>query len=342
MTAQFVPKPSCLIPINPRVKCGEEGIADDNVCADEYEDCGPINFHVTLPTLNGITLNFNCRDKSSGVLLPTEPKAPETKGEGMNDPFFFEKGFYLEAKTGFQPWPGSRLMVEAFTCMENAKMKHWQERIANNDLNVLELGAGIGLVGSCLAAAGARVIITDLPVLAEHGIWPNIRRNGKSIPLDQVPEEVTSYLLSGSQLLERDNLFEPTPIGEGWACPAALDWCKPVSEQLSHETSSAIDVIIACDCLFLRKLIDPCLDVISSLFLQMKLPRLLFTFQRRHLMGVFIGLEELLELMERRRWNVECIAWRTIEVEGDGQNGLYLFEVSPKALLSASRYRGRG
>ena len=48
------------------------------------------------------------------------------------------------------------------------------------------------------------------------------------------------------------------------------------------------------------------------------------------MMGVFIGMEELLERIEQRGWGVECIAWRTIAVEGDGEQDLYLFEITPK------------
>ena len=46
-------------------------------------------------------------------------------------------------------------------------------------------------------------------------------------------------------------------------------------------------------------------------------------------MGVFIGLEELLERIDQKGWKVECLAWRTIAVEGDGDQDLHLFEVTP-------------
>ena len=130
--------------------------------------------------------------------------------------------------------------------------------------------------------------------------------------------------------------YEPTRIGAGWACATALDWLKPVSEQLSSSVMS-IDVIIACDCLFLKKLIDPLLDdIISVLFDTMATPRLLFTYQRRHLMGVFIGLEDLLERIELRGLHAQCVAWRNIEVEGDGTNELYLFEVTPNSTTNGN------
>lgn len=47
--------------------------------------------------------------------------------------------------------------------------------------------------------------------------------------------------------------------------------------------------------------------------------------------GVFISIEELLRLIEDRGWSVECLAWRPVAVDGDGDQELYLFEVDPGA-----------
>ncbi|KAL9180370.1 hypothetical protein ACHAXT_008340 [Thalassiosira profunda] len=336
MHSQFAPDPSREAPVNPALKCREEWPGGGDACTscepDEDEDFfsrGPITFHVTLPrtTKSNVSLQFNCRDKSSGVLLPSERAAAaaprEEVEEGRTDPFFFEQGYYLQAATGFQVWPGSRLMIEAFTCMHSEEMKCWQDKLANRELNVLELGAGAGAVGTCLAAAGANAMITDLPVLVEHGIWPNVRRNGT---LEKSPDEFLEYMGGNAA----NDTYKPTRIGEGWACPAILDWLKPVSEQLSHTTTSAVDVIVACDCMFLRKLVDPLLHVVDTLFqLSTRSPKFLFTYQRRNMTGVFSGLDELLELIKGRGWRIQCIAWRRIAVEDDGEQELYLFEASP-------------
>ena len=105
-------------------------------------------------------------------------------------------------------------MIEAFTCMKNERMSYWQKRLTSNDLDILELGAGIGLVGTCLAAAGANVLLTDLPVLVEHGIKLNLKRNSTNFDVGSAKAQV-------------------------------LDWLKPISEQLSSDIS--FDVIVACD-----------------------------------------------------------------------------------------------
>ncbi len=240
----------------------------------------------------------------------------------MANPFFFEKSYSLAAATGFQPWPGSRLMIEAFTCdMKNDRTDYWQKRLSDKDLTILEVGAGIGMVGVALAAAGGRVVISDLPVLTEHGIVPNLKRNchdGADLP----PEDLG--------LIETSECFR---IGRGHAEAAVLDWMKPVSEQIPPTAASNLDIIVGCDCLFLRKLLDPLLSTVSTLFEQSQNSKFLFTYQERPMMGLFIGLEELLERIELQGWSVECLAWRTIPVEDDGEHELYLFEACPTKKL---------
>lgn len=320
------------VPINPLLKCGEEWMRQEQCDEDDddYDFRGPITFHIQLHG-SAQRLNFNSRDKSSGVLLPSEPSVKkEDTFDGPSDPFFFEKGFYLEAKTGFQVWHGSRLMVEAFTCGQSVDgMKYWKEKLSlGQKLNILEVGAGIGVVGTCLAAAGGNVLITDLPVLVEHGIWPNLRRNGIALRADEdVVGQCPKFLNDASE----NSLFDAVQLGKGWARPAVLDWFKPVEEQLPGTVSSNIDVIVACDCIFLRKLADPLLTTIATIFEHSSgnNPKFLFTFQRRNMLGLFIQLEELLDRIKERGWSVECVAWRNVDMEDDGMQENYLFQVSP-------------
>ena len=340
---QFNPPANNFLPIDPLLKCGEEWIHDHEQHEEDDDDFhGPITFHVQLP-IDTHRLNFNCRDKSSGVLLASEPSVrKEDTYDGPSDPFFFEKGFYLEAKTGFQVWPGSRLMVEAFTCSS------LKEKLSlGGRLNILEVGAGIGVVGSCLAAAGGNVLITDLPVLVAHGIGPNLRRNGRantSIRTDggeeecdrqqQCPKFLMGTCESETTIAAIDTeSIDAVRLGNGWAKAAVLDWFKPVEEQLTQATTSDIDVIVACDCIFLRKLASPLLTTIATIFEHSRSnnPKFFFTFQRRNMMGLFIQLEELLGMIEERGWTVECVAWRDVVVEDDGVHQNYLFQVTPGA-----------
>ena len=65
--------------------------------------------------------------------------------------------------------------------------------------------------------------------------------------------------------------------------------------------------------------------------------KLLFTYERRNMMGLFISLEDLLEkIVNERGWLVECLSWRTISVEDDGEHDLYLFQVVSLPLPSTT------
>lgn len=354
----FNPPANNFVPINPLLKCGEEWTRNhvDQYEEDDEDDFhGPITFHVQLPSRSGSgsgthLLQFNCRDKSSGVLLPTEASVKkEDAYDGPSDQFFFEKGFYMEAQTGFQVWPGSRLMVEAFTCSSavnadaNGILKHLKDQLClGGKLNILEVGAGMGVVGSCLAAAGGNVLITDLPVLVEHGIGRNLCKNGRanSIRMDGDEEECNRHcpkFLIDACAFETTTTSTDTAscdavkLGRGWARAAVLDWFKPLNDQLPLSTTSDIDVIVACDCIFLRKLADPLLTTIATIFehSRAKNPKFFFTFQRRNMLGLFIQLEELLGMIEERGWAVDCVAWRDVDIEDDGVHQNYLFQVTP-------------
>ena len=58
-------------------------------------------------------LTFHCRDRSCGVLekqesAVTNDEFEETQNAFAVDPFFFEKGYTLAGRTGFQVWSVSR------------------------------------------------------------------------------------------------------------------------------------------------------------------------------------------------------------------------------------------
>ena len=88
----YSPDLAC-IPINPTLICGEEWRCEES---EDDDDDAPLIFYIKLPPQQDVRLNFSCRDKSSGVLLPTEPSL-QTKEEdecedNRNDPFFFAQG----------------------------------------------------------------------------------------------------------------------------------------------------------------------------------------------------------------------------------------------------------
>ena len=130
------------------------------------------------------SLEFACREPSCGALLPNET-AVHRNDDACEyyyyqvDPNFFDAGYTLAGKTGFQVWTGARFLLETLLWpnnkMDGKRLQYWQESLV--DMNILELGAGVGVVGMSLASMGANVLLTDLPTLVEHAVEPNLIRN---------------------------------------------------------------------------------------------------------------------------------------------------------------------
>jgi len=311
-------------PVSSEIVCGEEHVSPD----DDAHEYGNYTFHMKLP---GMTrrLNFSCRDPSCGVLVEGEDAA-EKIVDGQVDPFLFEPDYYLEAKTGFQVWPGSRLLVEALTCPEAyatcPAMLEWQKKLAGG-ANVVELGAGIGVVGTCLAAAGGNVAITDLTTLVNNAVIPNIVRNGEDNSESAEGEVCPEWIRDASTAKDA----VPCKIGRGWAGGAVIDWMVPLRSQLSDNVVTNIDFVVGCDCFWMKKLIDPVLSVVADVFGSSKRkPRFLATYQRREASpALFSTVDEVLNAVRSRGWTFECHAWRSNKIGEDGDNEVFLFEISP-------------
>lgn len=308
-TPLFHPDPSRQRAPSSHIQCRET-----NNHEDDHEELGPLTFHCSLP--DKLTLVFSCRDKSCGVMIADEAVAEKNK-ELSVDPFFFDIGYTLAGKTGFQIWPGTRLLVEALTWPQAvgdcAQLAAYQQK-CRNGARVLELGAGIGVVGTALAAIGSQVLLTDLPTLVTNAIRPNLSRN----EMIATAEECPSWLKEG----------DGVRIGRGWAGTTVIDWRIPVETQLS-DASRIVDFVVGCDCLWLVDMIDHVLSIVAATFLASPNAKFLFTYQRRAPSSVFTNLESVLAAIQERRWAAECLAWRRVDCEEDDTNDLLLFEASP-------------
>eukprot|EP00934_Nitzschia_sp_Nitz4_P007206 Nitzschia sp. Nitz4//scaffold4_size323378//18643//19132//NITZ4_000610-RA/size323378-snap-gene-0.434-mRNA-1//-1//CDS//3329553249//7196//frame0 len=128
--------------------------------------------------------------------------------------------------------------------------------------NVVELGSGVGVVGTPLAAMGANVLLMYLSTgtLVGHSVLPNLLQNQQKFKTGggfQVNLATSRLAISSTvdpNLLEEvDEVCDhPTlcfPIGDcgGWGSAAAVDWTVPLCQKVP-DIPSPIDYVVASDC----------------------------------------------------------------------------------------------
>lgn len=294
---------------------------------------GSVLFTCNLPC--GKCLEFATRAPSCGALHENEesanPSDVEENEECCVDPNFFDSGYTMAGSTGFTIWTGTRLLIEAL-CWgqdnQSSRLKEIQSSILK--ARVIELGAGVGVVGTYLAACGGNILVTDLPTLVENAIDDNLQRNA-ACSTDAV-EIAPSWLGSNSQR-----------IGKGWANSAPLDWTVQIQEQLSEEQCQSIDFIIASDVVFLVSMLQSLLSTVASLFEASTTnnPSFILSFQRRDSQDgedstSFTTVNRVIREVKERGWSMDCLAWRPVNVlkERGGtvvkeESQVFVFEIRP-------------
>lgn len=295
--------------------------ADAFRCGETSDEDGNPVFHCKLMTslTEDFAFTFTTRERSIGVLLDGETATTQEEDqpiageeEDVMDPFFFDPGYTLAATTGFQIWAGTRMLVD---CVMSPPL------VAVNPGDVvIELGAGVGVVGTCWAAStGAHVILTDLATLVQNAVIPNLRANSRSLQ-DSEPHS-TAY--------EEDNEARWVPICQGQILPLALDWTKDIPERLQQQTR--LDWIIASDCVWLRTMLLSLLDTVQRLFTLHPNAAFLLSFQKRGNPSddtMFTTPSSVYKEMIDRNWNVERLAWRPVNLSDGKQSEVYLWKVS--------------
>lgn len=219
------------------------------------------------------------------------------------------------------------------------RLKEIQQCICNG-ARLIELGAGVGVVGTYLSAIGSQVLLTDLPTLVENAIDCNLARNEKITALisntntDTPAKTCPQWLPDGVQM------------GNGWAATFSLDWTQPLNEQLTTEQSSAIDFVVASDVVFLVSMLNSLFDTVDSIFKASSNnnPSFILSFQRRDAKegeesSSFTTVKGVMSAVEDRGWICECLAWRPVAVrkeESDGtvtdaKSEVFVFEIKPKS-----------
>ena len=177
------------------------------------------------------------------------------------DPNFFDDDYSVAATTGVcRVWEGAAVLVRHLGECEALRARLRGRR-------VLELGAGVGLCGLAAAAAGAHVLLTDLPAVVDEVLWENVRRNrredddrdddrdGEDERRGEAPATsatsraptTTAFPPSSSSSTWSGATVPIVGPGRGTAASQALDWTKPVAAQLESQSRFARDALSRAD-----------------------------------------------------------------------------------------------
>lgn len=318
-------------------RCGERiGAFDEELgYAPVIFQC---NYSLPFPSANELSssetsttprvLEFQSREPACGPLLPGEDTVKvdlNDQQDNFVDPNFFDAGYTLAGRTGFQIWTGTRLMIEALAwqCKEtdSIQLQDIQEKIRGS--NIVELGSGVGVVGTYLSAACyTNTLVTDLPTLVENSLVPNLGRN-KACLQETTPAPAWLQGLSCDPIRVHSKA--------GWISAATLDWQSPLHDQLSPTRLETIDFIIASDCVFLVSMLTSLLDTAASIWnASRNKPQLLLSFQRRDAKDgdrsqSFTTVQRVRSEAEARGWVVQCLAWNLVWTKEEGKTEVYLF-----------------
>jgi hypothetical protein len=296
-----------------------------------------------------VSLSFQCREPSCGALLGDEPPAvwesyeEEVEHYGTVDPNFFDEGYTMAGTTGFKVWTGTRLLIETLAwpqpTIDGPRLLEIQRCLANG-ANVLELGAGVGVVGTYLSCLGANILLTDLPTLVNHAISPNLLRNATSslsCPHEEDQHGNDNHNTTPCPLWLQQPNRHGLKVGKGWASCTPLDWTVPVKEQLSEAQITAIDFIVASDVVFLVSMLDSLLDTVAALFdtpsLEGKTKSFILSFQRRdaqdgEMSASFTTVRTIHKAIRDRGWNLECLSWRPVTGQKETSDGTTVDDLS--------------
>jgi len=315
-----------------RLRPSPEGFQCNEIL--EEGDVGTVTFTCTVPPHQQKEeekelLIFSCRGRSVGMLLESEEVAEENEEEEFEkvDCHFFDKGYTLAGKTGFQIWAASRLLVEVLTWPHSSRdgpnIRKWQKCVANG-AKIVELGSGIGVVGSSLAHAGGQVLLTDLPTLVIHATQPNIILNqNHRIQKDR-----------DEKLQQQQYWNDSVPIGKGNASTMALDWTRPLPKEIQD-----IDIVVASDCVWLTSMFHALLDTVSSIFEKSPTATFFLSFQRRNSSetvrdnkdnnsSMFTTVKQIIDTIHNKGWTMNCIAWRPIhQINNEDKKEVFVLEI---------------
>jgi len=260
-------------------------------------------------------------------------------------------------------WDGALALCEFFESLVE------KDRDVFRRKTVIELGAGTGLVGLYLALHGARVLVTDLPVLLPL-LLDNVALNASAIeevaassyssnPSSSVLTASSSTLFASSSSLSILSLFSRSSVivrslvwgpiligqptrGPAPADPALLSTLSPELEAELWQADDAFEVVVGADLLYVEyEIFEALLDTLVKIAKQPTVVYLAGT--RRHSeettylarLRHFFNLEDLSHELQARAASLSpplCAATSSA-VRGfsiAGLDNLYLFRLQKK------------
>ncbi|KAL1496616.1 hypothetical protein AB1Y20_014220 [Prymnesium parvum] len=174
-----------------------------------------------------------------GTTITVQRRDPEN--DDGQDPNFFDQDYSVAASTGGLLWEGSWAAIELLRHTESFLSRSLRGK------RVVELGAGVGLLGLCAAAGGAHVLLTDVPAVVSDMLLPNIAANASA------PAEAAAAWPGARS------------VGSGSALAQPLDWQRALAEQCALVDPRGADVILAAECVWLNELVDPFVSTVVGL-----------------------------------------------------------------------------
>jgi len=200
--------------------------------------------------------------------------------DGCQDPNFFDEDYSIAASTGMVVWEGSWVLIEALR-----DPAHWLGARLRGK-RVVELGAGTGLLGLCAAAAGASVLLTDVPAVVGEMLTPNLEAN--VAPGDEMAGAAAAGTAAGQATAGADAWEGAVRVGDGSAAAAALNWYRPIGEQIEEQADlrrrldpREADVVLAAECVWLKELVAPFVATVLALLRGPRRPICLLCFRER-------------------------------------------------------------